>query len=356
MPNKIRVVVVDDSALMRQLIRGVLEEDGSVKVVALARDGEDALEKIFRLRPDVVTLDIELPKLDGIGVLQYVMSEWPTPIVMVSSYTQSGAQQTLKSLEYGAFDFVAKPSGQASGDISVLKRELLQKVKSAARADVALLRPLFAQEKALQKQALGAQSERVVAIGASTGGPRALLEVLQELPADLMAGILVVQHMPRQFLVSFTQRLSKHCALEVKAAQAGDMITQGRILIAPGGHHMAVEPDGDQYGRIVLNQDEKVNSVRPAADITMQAAAAVYGRHVLGVVLTGMGADGTQGLEKIKRFGGQTIVQDAATCVVNGMPQSAIDKGVADQVKPLNEISGEIVSWVTSQTAKVHQT
>lgn len=353
MGNKIRVLVVDDSALMRLSISDILNSDKGIEVVATARDGEEGIKKITELKPDVVTLDIEMPRLDGLNALGYIMSEIPTPVVMVSAYTQKGAEATLRALEYGAVDFVPKPSGTISRNIETIGNELIAKVKVAAAVDLDNLE--FIRPKKIPEDYIKPKSKRnvpgvkVIAIGASTGGPRALGEILPQLDSDIPAGLLIVQHMPTGFTKSFAARLDKESKVGVKEAEVGDRIEQGMVLIAPGDYHMTVrrETTGNgTTGVVSLNQDPPVFGLRPTVDVMMLSVAEVYDDKTVGVILTGMGSDGAKGMKAIKENKGKTIAQGKDTCVVYGMPKAAIEKGIVDKVVPLNKIAEQIMKMV----------
>ena len=350
MSNKIRVLVVDDSVLMRLMISDILNSDRDIEVVATARDGEDGIKKVTELKPDVVTLDIEMPGLDGLHVLGYIMSEIPTPVIMVSAHTQKGVDATFRAPEYGAVDFVSKLSGSISGDIKAIGDELIAKVKMAASVDLNNLE--FMQPEKIPEKYLMAKPKKivprvgVVAIGASTGGPRALEKVLHQLDPDISAGLLIVQHMPEGFTKTFADRLDRESGIEVKEAETGDGIEQGRALVAPGGYHLTVrrETTGkDTRGVISLNQDPPVCGLRPTVDTMMLSAAEIYTDKTIGVILTGMGSDGAKGMKAIKENKGRTIAQDRDTCVVYGMPRAAVEAGIVDKVVPLDKIAEEIM-------------
>ena len=353
MSNKIRVLVVDDSALMRLMISDILNCDREIEVVATARDGEDGIKKVTELKPDVVTLDVEMPRLDGLHALGYIMSEIPTPVVMFSAFTKKGAEATFRALEYGAIDFVSKPSGSVSHDIKAVGDELIAKVKMAAGVDLDRLK--FIQPKKIPKKYLTAKPKkivpgiRVVAIGASSGGPRAVGEILPQLDPDIHAGLLIVQHMPKGFTKTFADRLDRESKIEVKEAEAGDRIEQGKALIAPGDHHMIVKRkiSGKKTAGIIdLNQESPVYGLRPTVNNMMLSAAEVYEDKVIGVILTGMGNDGARGMKAIKENKGKTIAQDKDTCVVYGMPKAAVEAEAVDKVVPLDKIAAEIMEMV----------
>ena len=353
----IRVLVVDDSAFMRYVISRELDTDPEIEVAGSARDGLDALQKIPQLKPDVVTMDIEMPRMDGLGALQRLMAENPVPVILLSSLTREGAAVTIQGLEMGAADFVEKPSAVQATSGNGVWQQLIAKIKSAAVVDARRLRlrpanvpegtftpnshPPLATVPPRRNQ--GTRAERVVVIGTSTGGPRALFQVVPRLPADLAAGVLVVQHMPPGFTRSLAQRLDDVSPLEVREAADGDAVETGRALLAPGDFHMTVR----KGGRIALEKTPTLHGVRPAVDITMESAASVYGAATVAAVLTGMGRDGTTGALSIRRAGGYVLAEDEATCVVYGMPRSAWEAGGADRLVRLEVVADAIVEAVT---------
>jgi two-component system chemotaxis response regulator CheB len=353
MGKTIRVLVVDDSAFVRVTISGQLSTDPGIEVVGVARNGLDALEKLHELHPDVVTLDVDMPKMDGLSALERIMSECPTPVLMISSLTAQGSAVTLKALELGAVDFFLKPAVLTLTKDTGFNATLRDKVKEAAGVNVGRLhrknshgrRP----ESVTQLPASPVvpasfrefrSSDRMVAIASSTGGPRALYEVMPHIPSDIPAAIVMVQHMPVGFTKSLAERLNELCQIRVREAKNGDRLHPGLALMAPGGYHMIVEKDGT----VGLTQSSTHLGLRPAADLTMESAAAVYGSRCLGVVLTGMGSDGTLGAGAIKANGGEVISEAEETCVVYGMPRSVVEAGFSDRVVPLTEVAGEIVA------------
>jgi two-component system chemotaxis response regulator CheB len=341
--NKVRVLVVDDSALMRKLIPQMLEADQSIEVVGTAMDGTFCLKKIEELRPTVVTLDLQMPGMNGIDTLKEIMRRHPLPVIVVSSHSTEGASITLKALGLGAFDFVAKPH-DATGHMADTAKELIAKIKAAAigklvnpaRLPGMLVRP----EKILTARS-GPPPNRTVAIGISTGGPQALEFLLPQLPGDFPGTILVVQHMPENFTEMFARRLDELCALRVKEAQSGDTLQAGRVLICPGNRHMRVKrlAMGDV---VVLNDEERVNGHRPSVDVLFHSVAEQYGSQAIAVLMTGMGDDGAQGLGAIKTAGGMTIAQSEDSCVVYGMPKAAIERGYAKRVVALDVLSSTL--------------
>lgn len=344
--NPIRVLVVDDSAFMRKMVSEILARDPSVCVAGQARDGADALVKLEALKPDVVTMDIEMPVLDGIGALTEIMRVRPTPVLMLSSLTQAGAEATLRCLELGAFDFVGKPSGSISLDIEKIGAELISKVKAAAGARLPTRRPapsvLSTPSVPLRPRLEAARKSTdkiaVLAIGASTGGPRALQQLIPMLPADLGVPIVIVQHMPPGFTASLAQRLQQMSPFVVREAANGDRLKAGQILVAPGGHHLQF----DAGGVARLTQEPPIHGVRPAVDITLASLAHLYGSRLLAVLLTGMGKDGARAMKQIVDKGGLTLAEDETTCVVYGMPKAAFDLGGVSRLLPLPEIAPAI--------------
>jgi two-component system chemotaxis response regulator CheB len=321
---------------MQKVLSDILKMDPWITIAGTARDGEEAIEKIAALHPDVVTMDVEMPKMNGLTAVRKIMETNPVPVVMISALTQHEAQLTLKALEYGAVDYVPKPSGQISLNMDSVKEELVSKVKTAASANVRPIKP--AEDTQPAPLVTGSASDKIIFIAASTGGPPAITSVLRNLPGDIPP-VLVVQHMPKGVTKLFAEGLNQECKFKVKEAQDGDMIQEGLCLIAPGGFHMAVTKED----KIVLSQAPPVNYVRPAADVTMFSLANVYGSKNVGVVLTGMGSDGARGVVAFKEKGGYTIAQDEKTSIVYGMPKMAFETGCVDVVAPLEKIPREIL-------------
>jgi two-component system chemotaxis response regulator CheB len=352
---QVRVLVVDDSAFMRSMLCKMLNADPAIAVVDVARNGEEAIAKVAELRPDVVTMDIEMPRMNGLDALSHIMRHFPTPVIMVSSLAQEAAAATMDALERGAVDFVGKPGGSESLNMHQAGPELIEKVRRAAvvsrvrlaaagAAAPAAPRPAAPVAKPPLSQA-AVRSNMVVAIGASTGGPKALSEVLPSLPGDFPAPILVVQHMPPGFTNALAENLDGLSALRVREARAGDRLEPGLALIAPGNFHMTVR----QGGIVALNQEEAVHHVRPAVDVLLRSVAQAYGSKALAVVLTGMGVDGAAGALEVKRQGGRVIAQDEGSCVVYGMPAAVAEAGAADTVAPLSSIAAHIVREVSGR-------
>jgi len=347
MSDRIRVLVVDDSALMRKLIPAILARDSSIEVVGTAMDGAFALKKIEELRPDVVTLDLEMPRMDGMETLRMIMKRTPLPVILFSTHSKEGGYATFKALALGAVDFLAKPKDAAVGHLEEIADQLISKIKVAKRAVGKKLPPAVVGEEPFgtKKEARPAlpPPRRVIAIGISTGGPNALQFVLSQIPADFLSTILVVQHMPEGFTEMFAKRLDECCALEVHEARSGDLLLAGRVLICPGNRHMMVRrmPRGDMA---ILSDGPPVNGHRPSADVLFHSVAQEFALTAVGVLMTGMGDDGAEGLGAIKAAGGMTIAQSEDTCVVSGMPRAAIQKGYANKIIPLDGMGAYLVN------------
>ncbi len=336
----VRVLVVDDSAFMRFSISQHLNGRDGIQVIGTARDGQEALELIPSLNPDVVTLDVEMPRLDGISTLREIMTRFPRPVVMLSSLTREGAVTTIQALTLGAVDFIAKPDRQL--DIQMVMDEAAQKVKRAAHARVrpfALARPISQPKPEVDKAVRPLKSnEPIVVIGSSTGGPRALNEVLPALPAHLSAAVVIIQHMPAGFTHSLAERLNHLSKLLVREAQPGDRLMVGQALLAPGGFHMVLD-DNEQ---IALNQNSPVHGVRPAIDVTLTSLVQRYGKRVIAVILTGIHSFPTNGSVLLHSLGGTVIAEHESTCVVWGMPRSVLEKQAVDMVVPLPDVADAI--------------
>lgn len=336
MKNQIKILVVDDSLLMQKILIDLLHSDPQISVIGTARDGEEALSKIATLHPDVVTLDIMMPRMNGLTAVRKIMETNPLPVVMISALVQREAQLTLKALEFGAVDYVPKPSGPISLNMNAVKDELISKVKTAASANIRRDKPKTVKTVA---PSTAKSTDKVISIAASTGGPAAVTYVLKHIPENTPP-ILVVQHMQKGMTKLFAEGLNQECKINVKEAEEGDVIQEGLALIAPGGFHMLVTKNG----KIKLSTSPPVNYVRPSADVMMKSVAKTYASKTIGVILTGMGTDGAKGIEAIKRKGGVTIAQDKKTCVVFGMPDAAIKTGCVDFVTPLEYIPKEIMN------------
>jgi two-component system chemotaxis response regulator CheB len=353
----IRVLVVDDSALMRKLIPQLLERDNSIHVVGTAMDGAFALKKIEELRPDAITLDLEMPRMDGIETLRQIMRQLQVPVVVVSAHTREGASTTFKALHMGAFDFVAKPENVLGEGMNEIAAEMIAKIKAAVKSPF-VRRPLQSDgsrtgtgmiAKPKRPKSVGPAS-KVIALGISTGGPNALEYMLAQIPAEFPAAILVVQHMPAGFTETFAKRLNEACNLDVKEAQSGDLIAAGRVLVCPGDRHMRVRrmPLGDV---VVLSDDPKVNGHRPSVDVLFRSVAQEFGADSVGLLMTGMGEDGAEGLGTMKAAGAFTIAQDEASSVVFGMPRAAIERGYANRVVSLEALSNTLIVHCGSERA-----
>jgi len=341
--NKVRVLVVDDSALMRKLIPQMLATDNSIEVVGTAMDGSFCLRKIEELQPNVVTLDLEMPGMNGMDTLKEIMRRHPLPVIVVSSHSTEGASITLKALALGAFDFVAKPH-DATLHMADAARELIAKIKVAAECKV--VRPGWLMGASVRPAKIAAAKithapTRTIGIGISTGGPQALEYLLAQLPADFPGTIVIVQHMPEGFTEMFARRLDDLCPLRVKEAQSGDVLQAGRVLVAPGSRHLTVKrlPMGDVA---VLNDEGPVNGHRPSVDVLFHSLAHEFGKNGIGVLMTGMGDDGAEGLGEVKKAGGVTIAQSEESCVVFGMPKAAIERGYATRVVALDVLSSTL--------------
>ncbi len=337
----IRVLVVDDSAFMRLTISNALNSIPNIIIVGTARNGVEALELIPKLNPSVITLDVEMPQMDGLTTLRRIMNDFPRPVVMLSSLTKEGASETVHALTIGAVDFIAKPTSKAN--LSAIEDELVSKVIRASQTKVypaqrqgrtarpAVIKP----KKVIEKQTrMLRSSEKVLVIGASTGGPRALSSILTKLPKDIPAAILIVQHMPVGFTAQLAERFDRNSQIKVKEAEEGDQLEVGLAIIAKGGFHMVL----DAESRVSLNQAPTVHGVRPAVDVTMTAVAERFGKRSVGVVLTGMGRDGTNGAMLIHAAEGKVIAESQESSVVWGMPRSVVESGAADEVVPLEKM------------------
>jgi two-component system chemotaxis response regulator CheB len=343
------VLVVDDSVFMRRMISDMINRFPGFHVTGVASDGQQALRRIEELEPDVVTLDIEMPRLDGFGVLERVMSSRPRPIVVFSAYTDTGSVAALRALDLGAVDFVAKPSGPISFDLGRVEVRLYEALQAAAAADVGAL----IAERTMEAEpvvAPPAGGEAAVAIAASTGGPRALSKVLRALPPNLGAAVLIVQHMPPGFTSTLAARLSGEASLPVVEASGGESVVPDRVWLAPGDFHMRVRRI-ERTVKITLDQRESIWGTRPAADALFPSVAEAFGERSVGVVLTGMGRDGANGLAAIRASGGRTIAQDEATSVVYGMPGRAVEQGAAQHVVSLDGVPGAIVECLAGLPA-----
>jgi two-component system chemotaxis response regulator CheB len=356
--QKIRVLIIDDSATVRQTLAAVLESDPQIEVIGVASDPFVAAKRIRDEIPDVITLDVEMPRMDGITFLRKLMAQHPIPVVMCSSLIEAGSETLLQALEAGAVDIVLKPKIGIAEHLmesriricDAVKAAASAKVKGARRPPVAVPRPMYEPEKKLTAdamlpppsgRAMARTTETIICIGASTGGTEALREVLEALPLD-SPGIVIVQHMPEKFTASFAKRLDSLCAVSVKEAEDGDTVLRGRVLIAPGNKHTILERSGARY-YVTVKDGPLVTRHRPSVDVLFRSAARSAGSNAVGVIMTGMGDDGARGMNEMKQAGAFTIAQDEATSVVFGMPKEAIALGCVDRVAPLHALAKEIL-------------
>lgn len=349
-------MIVDDSALMRKALKEIMLTDEALEVVGAARDGQDAIDKAGELQPDVITMDINMPIMDGLTSMQHILNDHPKiPVIIISSLSTEGALTTFEALALGAFDYVAKPSGTVSSNIHVVGKEIIDKVKLAyksanrnglsgrikARSAAAEKKSVVSQRKS--QVSSSSELSAVVVIGVSTGGPGTLMEVLPRLPSDLKAAVVVVQHMPATFTSSFARRMSEACAISFKEAEAGDILANGRGYLAPGGYQLLVHRDG----RLLRLSSSPETQFMPSVNVTMESALErCGGERMVGVIMTGMGDDGSDAMVKIREAGGITIAEDESTAIVFGMPKEAINRGGAEIVTPSHKIAGEIVKAV----------
>lgn len=364
--KKIRVLIVDDSAFMRKVLQSILAADPQLEACGEARDGRDAVTQTEVLKPDVITMDINMPHMDGLQATEIIMSSNPRPIVIVSSESREGAEVTLKALELGAIDFVAKPSGGIDLDMNSVKEELCRKLKVAAKVrvvrnatrsklqqEIATSAPRTEPAKTFEQSlkngsangtgaaaapARGNSKFPIVIVAASTGGPATLMKFVPYFPRDFPGAVILVQHMPGSFTAQFSQQLAEISQMKVKEAESGEIIVAGQLYICPGSHHMRVSPTG----RVSLDDGPRIGGYRPCADLTLESAAEYAGPMTIGVILTGMGNDGARGVQTIRNVGGHVIAQDESSAVIFGMPQEAIKTGAVDQVLPMEAIYNAI--------------
>lgn len=357
--KKIRVLVVDDSAFMRKVLQTIIASDSQLEICGEARDGRDAVTQAEVLKPDVISMDINMPHMDGLQATEIIMSSNPRPILIVSSESREGAEVTLKALELGAIDFVAKPSGGIDLDMSSVKDELCRKLKMAAKVrvvrtatrsklqnEIASSSPrvepagkngdsgLQEVRAAVNAAAKSAGKFPIVVLASSTGGPATLMNFMPYFPKDFPGAVILVQHMPGNFTAQFSKQLAEISKIKVKEAEAGEIIVPGQLYVCPGSHHLRVSPTG----RISLDDGPRISGYRPCADLTFESTAEYAGPMTIGVILTGMGNDGAKGVQEIRAAGGHVIAQDESTAVIFGMPQEAIKTGAVDQVLPMEAI------------------
>jgi len=341
------VIVVDDSAVVRKVFSEQLSMENDIEVVATAPDPFVARDKIVKLKPDVITLDIEMPRMDGITFLKKLMRYFPLPIIIISSLTTKGSVLALQALSLGALEVISKPSAAYSvGDMSIQLAEKIRAVHGIKVAPATSSKTVEASHSLIESKALAATTNKLIAIGASTGGTEAIKKVLIPLPVNT-PGIVVVQHMPAQFTTSFAKRLDELCQMNVKEAKDGDSLTNGQVLIAPGNFHMLLKRSGARY-YVQVKKGPLVHHQRPAADVLFKSVAKYAGANALGIILTGMGKDGAAGLLSMKKAGAVNIAQDEKSCVVFGMPREAINIGAADYIKDIDAIAQKAISILSS--------
>ncbi|MCJ8509290.1 chemotaxis response regulator protein-glutamate methylesterase [Rhizobium lemnae] len=355
MKKKIRVLIVDDSASIRQTLTKILSEDDEIEVIGAATDPFMAARKIRDEIPDVITLDVEMPQMDGITFLRKLMSQHPIPVVMCSSLTEQGSETLMQALEAGAVDIILKPKIGAADQLAESAERVRTAVKGAARARISKLKRFRAENATVQEKltadailppptggAMAKTTEMVVCVGASTGGTEALREMLETLPANA-PGIVIVQHMPEKFTAAFAKRLNGLCEVEVKEAEDGDPVLRGHVLIAPGDKHMLLERRGARY-HVSIRSGPLVSRHRPSVDVLFRSAARAAGANAMGVIMTGMGDDGARGMEEMHQAGAFTVAQDEASSIVFGMPKEAIARGGVDRIVSLEQIAQEIMA------------
>jgi len=345
----IKVLIVDDSALIRKLLTDIIETDKRITVVGTAKNGNEALEKIESLKPDIVTLDIEMPVMDGISTLKQIMLRFKLPVIIISSLTTEGAELTLKALDQGAIDFLPKPENVFKINQKHIKNQIIMKIISGSKSKIytnksveTMYKPKISKKS---KKMSNLNFSHVVAIGTSTGGPRALQSLMPKLPTDINATILIVQHMPAKFTKSLAERLDSSSNIRIKEAGDGDILLRGHGYIAPGDYHMVVVEESNNLV-IRLNQDPQVRGLRPTVDNLMESVSKINGYSKIGIILTGMGSDGKEGIIKMKESKSYTIAQDQSSSVVYGMPKAAISTNCIDEVLPLEKIADRIINKV----------
>ncbi len=349
----VRVLIVDDSAFMRNALSRMLSSDSEITVVGTAKDGLEAIEKVVSLKPDVVTMDVEMPRMDGVTALRHIMEQNPLPVIMVSSLTDKGAKVTLDALDLGAVDFIPKNLSDLSINIVRIQEDLLEKIGHFGRKGLPLRhrKPVQAPASAATESvarpchATGVRRVGIVTIGTSTGGPKALQEIIPRLPVNFPVPVVVAQHMPPNFTKYFADRLNQLSRIRVKEAEEGDRLEPGTVMIAPGRGHMRIKKRGIEV-TVTISEDPGEFIYRPSVDALFLSASEIYSDRSLGVILTGMGNDGLKGSTALKQAGGRVFAQNEETCVVYGMPKAVIEGGLADKVLPVEQIAGEIVNTV----------
>ena len=349
MNNKTEVLIVDDSAVVRKLLTNILEKNNTIEVIGAVGDPYQAVERIKKRNPDVITLDVEMPRMSGLDFLKKLMATYPLPVVMISSLTKQGSSETIKALEYGAVDFVAKSNLQEEETRAEFAREVVQKVKLAAGVKVKKIKKnLKSRTQSAPKNSAQSTVELndkyIIGIGASTGGVKALKKLIPKFPAQA-PGLIIVQHMPKEFTHSFANTLDNVAQVKVKEAQTGDRIKRGQALLAPGDQHLKINKKGSKY-YVSLDKGEKVNHQRPAVDVTFSSLAKTIKHNTIGILLTGMGEDGAQGLKEIKDNRGYTIAEAKESATIFGMPKKAIEIGAVEKTLPLTKIAKQVISVV----------
>lgn len=376
--QKTKLLVVDDSAFMRKLISDFFSDHRHIEVIGAARNGKDAIKKIEQLKPDVVTMDVEMPEMNGMEALKEIMQKYPLPVIMLSSTTKQGAENTLMAMEYGAVDFVAKPSGSISLDLHKIKDELVRKVEEASKVTVSklkkpfrkstvqvasqairhpfnneesklkgLIKPTVKIDLPIKKTEWSKASKKIILIGTSTGGPRALQEVITKIPANVDAPILIVQHMPAGFTKSLAARLNQLSEIHVKEAEQGDLLQKGTAYVAPGGYHLKLRKVGSVFAVVLDDQEPPRAGHRPSVDVMFEDVSQYSEFDKIAVIMTGMGYDGSKGLVSLKKTGNVTaIAESAETCIVYGMPKAAVETQLVDEVADVDDIAQTIMKYM----------
>lgn len=341
----IRVLVVDDSAFMRKILSDILNSDPDIEVIATAINGKYAVRKAIELHPDVIAMDLEMPDVNGVEAIKQIMKDDPVPIIAISAHSETESNITFDAMKAGAIDFILKPSGEISIDMTKVQQEIIHKVKMASKAQIRRFKPVLSTPK---RYRFSSTSKKIIVIGASMGGPQTLTALLTEIPKNIPSPILIVQHMPPVFTKSFAERLNAVCDIEVREAKDGDIIRDGLALIAPGGFHMELEPNKkDKYKSVIrLNMDPPELGVRPCINKLFISVAKIFKDNTIGVILTGMGNDGTLGSKELKSLNGTVIAEAEESCIIYGMPKEVINSGYADLVLNLNKIAVALVQLV----------
>lgn len=349
--DPIKVLIVDDSPFMRMVLKDIIDQQPDMKVIAIAKDGEEAVEKVLSLKPDVITLDIEMPRKNGLEALTEIMQKFPTRVIMVSSLTSKDADITIECLEKGAFDFIQKPAGSTSWTFRDVQDELLKKIRESMNVPIEKLKALhfLERQKIKRRTNFNIIGQKIVLIASSTGGPRSLDTIITQLPENLNVPVIIVQHMPPGFTKSLADRLDKISNLKVKEAEDGELLQRNVVYVAPGDYHLGLKQD-DHKIKLFLDKSEKINNVRPSADFTFDLASEIFKENTLAAILTGMGRDGSKGAFKVKHYGGKVIAESKETCVVYGMPKIVVEEGYADFVLPNYQIPSKIVELLSKNS------